>query len=224
MRRRNAQIALTLVTAVLGFLVVLQIRSQAGGSDLANRSAQDLTQLVANLNTRNDQLRGEVATLQRELGDLEAAQIRGDSSLGAVRTDLARVRAWAGLDAVTGAGIRLMVQGPVSAQGIEDLLNELRNAGAEAMTVGGVRVVTGSVVDGPPGALAIEGHGLADPIEIDAIGPSEVLTGSLTRTGGIIAQLSATQPSVVVQVTPVDRVDLPATTRNLTPANGTPRL
>jgi uncharacterized protein YlxW (UPF0749 family) len=224
MRRRNAQLAITIVTAVLGFLVVLQIRSQAGSSDLANRSAQDLTQLVANLNTRNDQLRGEVATLQRELGDLQSAQARGDSSIGAVRADLARVRAWAGLDAVTGAGIRIGVQGPITAQGVEDLLNELRNAGAEAITVGGLRVVTGSVVDGVSGGLSLEGHGLADPLEIDAIGSAEVLTGTLTRAGGIIAQLSATQPDVVVQVTPVDRVDLPATARDLTPAHATPRL
>ena len=73
MRRLSAQIALTAVAIALGLLVVLQIRSQAGASDLANRSAQDLTVLVANLNTRNDQLRTEIAALEGELGDFQSA-------------------------------------------------------------------------------------------------------------------------------------------------------
>ena len=62
------------------------------------------------------------------------------------------------------------------------------------------------------------------PFEIRAIGSREGLTGSLTRIGGIVAQLSATYPSAVVTVTPVDALVLPATTRSLQPAYGTPRL
>ena len=52
-----------------------------------------------------------------------------------------------------------------------------------------------------------------DPFEIAAIGPPDKLTGSLTRSGGIIAQLAATQPDVIVEVTPVDASSVPATDR-----------
>jgi uncharacterized protein YlxW (UPF0749 family) len=65
---------------------------------------------------------------------------------------------------------------------------------------------------------------LGDPFEIVAIGAPDKLTGSLTRSGGIIAQLAATQPDVIVEVTPVDRVDVPATDRDLVPADGAPLL
>jgi len=50
------------------------------------------------------------------------------------------------------------------------------------------------------------------------------LTGSLTRSGGIIAQLAATHPDVVVEVTPADAISIPATQRNLVPTAGRPRL
>ena len=72
-----------------------------------------------------------------------------------------------------------------------------------------VRVVSGSVVAGPPGAISIEDTALGDPFEIDAIGNAATLTGSLTRAGGIVARLKATFPEVEITVTPVDRLELP---------------
>jgi uncharacterized protein YlxW (UPF0749 family) len=108
--------------------------------------------------------------------------------------------------------------------GVEELINELRNAGAEAIAVGDVRVVTGVVVLGGRGGAQIDGTILGDSFEVEAIGAPDKLTGSLTRSGGVIAQLAATQQDVVVTVTPVDRIELPATTRTLVPAHGRPRL
>ena len=84
--------------------------------------------------------------------------------------------------------------------------------------------MTGVVVTGAPGAAQVDGVALGDAFDLDAIGAPDKLTGSLTRSGGVIAQLAATQPDVVVTVTPVDRLELPATTRTLVPAHGHPRL
>ena len=110
MRNRRSQIAVAAVALVLGFLVVTQVRSQAGGTGLEDRSAQDLTLLVANLNTRNDQLRGEVADLGRQLDSIAAAQARGDTSAGQLRADLVHVRIWAGVDPAEGQGVRVMLR------------------------------------------------------------------------------------------------------------------
>jgi uncharacterized protein YlxW (UPF0749 family) len=107
---------------------------------------------------------------------------------------------------------------------VEDLLNELRNAGAEAISVDGVRVVTGAVVAGAPGGLSVEDHAIGDSFEIRAIGSPQILTGTLTRTGGVIAQVAATYPGAELTVTPVMQQTLPATNRSLVPAHGQPRL
>lgn len=224
MRRRSAQLSLAAVAFVLGLLVVAQLRSGAGSAGLEARSAQELTALVANLTTRNEQLRREVATLEREVAELTSAAARGESSVDRLRTDLARLRLWAGLDPVVGPGVRITISGPISGAGVEDLLNELRNAGAEAIAVGGIRVVPGSVVAGPAGALTIEGTRLGDPFEVEAIGSPETLTGSLTRMGGIVAQLSVRFPEAIVTVTPIERLRLPATERDLRPIHGQPTL
>jgi uncharacterized protein YlxW (UPF0749 family) len=223
MRRRRSQLTIAAVAFALGLLVVVQLRSQAGDTGLAQLSAQDLTVLVANLNDRNDDLRTEAASLDRELSTLVQNRSRGDVSVDEISADLERVRAYAGLDPVAGPGVRISIDGPIDGPSVEELINELRNAGAEAIAVGTMRVVTGVVVTGGPGAAAIDGVRLKDGFEVAAIGAPDKLTGSLTRSGGVIAQLAATQPDVVVTVTPVDHLELAATTRTLVPAHGHPR-
>lgn len=212
------------VAFALGLLVVIQLRAQAGNAGFAQLSSQDLTVLVANLNARNDQLRREVSSLEVELAALNQNRARGDESLDELRTDLRRVRAYAGLDPVGGPGVTISINGPIDGSGVEELINELRNAGAEAIAVGDVRIVTGVVVTGAPGAASIGGGRLGDVFELSAIGAPDKLTGSLTRSGGVIAQLAATEPDVSVTVTPVDRIELQATTRVLVPVHGRPRL
>jgi uncharacterized protein YlxW (UPF0749 family) len=181
--RLSAQVAIAAVAVILGFLVVLQIRAQGSGNELAARSAQELTLIVANLNERNDQLRTEIATLEGELRELESAKSRGESSLGELGRDLRRLRAWTGQDPVTGPGVRVTVVGPIGGEGVMDLINELRNAGAEAIAIEDVRVVSGTVVAGPEGGISVQDSLLDDPFTIEAIGSPETLTGSLSRAG-----------------------------------------
>ena len=224
MRRMRNQLTIAAVAFVLGLLVVTQLRAQASGAGLGGMSSQDLTVFVANLNAGIDQRRQEIAALERDLATLTANQDRGVVSLGQVRDELSSIRAYAGLEAVVGPGVSVTVDGPIDGPTLEDLINELRGAGAEAIAVDGIRVVAGSAVTGGPGEVEIEGSRLDDPFEVSAIGGAETLTGSLTRSGGIVAQVAATSPEVSLIVTPVERLELPATERNLVPEHGSPRL
>ena len=92
--------------------------------------------LVANLNARNDQLRREISTLEDELAALNQNRSRGEESIDELRADLRRVRAYAGLDPVGGPGVTISISGPIDGSGVEELINELRNAGAEAIGAG----------------------------------------------------------------------------------------
>ena len=225
MNRRRNQLSLAIVAFLLGALVVVQLRSQAAGNGLDTLTTTELTVLVGNLNTRNDQLRAEIATTQAELAALQASDARGDTSVGQLQVDLARVRAWTGLDPVVGPGVRITVTGGLDAGSVEDLVNELRNAGAEAIAVDDVRVEPNSIVDGPVGGLLIESTHLGDPFEVSAIGNPEQphrepdpgrrdhRPAGGDGSGG-----------------PADRhagryaLRLPATTQDLIPAHGKPRL
>jgi len=219
------QLTIAAVAFVLGLLVVVQLRSQTGGSALQALSTADLTTLVANLNDQNDRLRTEVGSLQTQLDELQANRATGATSVDEIATDLARIRAWSGLDPVSGRGATISVSGQLDAGAVSDLLNELRNAGAEAVAIQDIRVIARTTITGAPGALDVDGYRLPNPFVVEVIGTPETLVGSLTRPGGIIAQLSATDPGATIEVTPVDKpMLLPATRRSLVPDHGHPRL
>jgi uncharacterized protein YlxW (UPF0749 family) len=224
MHRRRHQVTVTAVAFLLGILVVVQLRSQQATPGLAGLSSQELTVLIANLSTRNDQLRAEVRSLEGEVATLATNLSRGATSVDQLQGDLSRLRAWGGMEAVHGPGVTITVAGPIPGFAVEDVINELRNAGAEAIAVGDTRSVPGAIVWGAPGELVIDGMSLPPTFEIRAIGNSQILTASLVRVGGVITQLAATQPEVQLLVTPLERMELPATRRSLVPEHGRPRL
>jgi uncharacterized protein YlxW (UPF0749 family) len=223
-RARREHLAIGVVLAVLGILVVGQLRGQSGSDALAELSAQELTVLVANLNDQNDRLRDEVATIERQKEALTTTKGRGDSALDQLRADLGRIRGWSGVTGLIGPGISVTVRGPIGGDGVEDLLNEIRNAGAEAIVINDVRLVPGIVVTGEPGAVTLGDRPLGEAFEIRAIGSPQILTGTLTRGGGIIAQLATAYPDVKISVTPLEDVRIAPTDRNLTPTHGRPVL
>ena len=221
---RRDQWVIAGVTLILGILVVGQLRGQAGVPGLAGLSAQEMGVLIANLNARNESLRNEIATLERQATDLTAARNSGEGAVEQLRSDLSRIRAWSGLTGLTGSGVTITVRGLIGGDGVEDLVNELRNAGAEAISVEDIRLVPGIVVAVPPGRLSIENTALGEVFTIRAIGSSQILTGTLTRGGGVIAQLATTYPDAQITVTPGEAVAVPATTRTLVPISGRPSL
>jgi uncharacterized protein YlxW (UPF0749 family) len=221
----RSQLTVAAVAAILGLLIVVQLRGQTGGSELQSKSAQELTSIVANQNTENDRLRAEVSTLQNQLGELQIDRATGATSVDQLESDLGRIRAWAGLDPIAGHGVQITISGEITAAAVDDLFNELRNAGAEAIAIDDLRVIARTAVSGVPGSLDVDGYLLRDPLTIRAIGRPETLVGSLTRVGGIIAQLSATNPAASVDVKPINQpMTLPASKRDLVPAHGHPAL
>ena len=64
---------------------------------------------MANITTRNNQLREEVATLQRQRDAIATAVQRGDTSAAQIRSDLTRILGWSGAvgrDRLRGPGHR----------------------------------------------------------------------------------------------------------------------
>ena len=222
--RATGRVALTFVLLLLGFLVVVQLRSQAASDGLNNLTVQELGELVGNLTTRNGQLRQEVSNLERQRDGVANAVERGDTSAAQIRSDLGRVLAWSGTLGVSGTGVRVTVTGSLPGAAVEEVLNELRNAGAEAISIGSIRIVPGVVVSGPGGALMVAGVPLPDTVDILAVGQPDILAGSLTRSGGPIAQLAARYPDTLINVSAVDLLEIPPTNRDLAPRLGHPRL
>jgi len=216
MSARAAQFSLTAVVLLLGFLLVTQLRSQARPTELSSLSAQDLSTLIETLSDRNRQLRSAVADAREQLREYTAAESQGQSALDVSREDLLRITAFGGLEAVQGQGIVVTVDGQLDSIAVNDLLNELRNAGAEAIAVDSVRITARSVCVQAPLTLQIDGTKVGKQFTMRAVGDPEGLLAALQRPGGIISQLQLFV-SATIDVQQTGQVTIPASQVDLAP-------
>ena len=86
----------------------------------------------------------------------------------------------------------------VHAGDLVELVNDLRNAGAEAISINGQRIINSTAIYCAGNVIKVNGEKISSPIEIKAIGSPELLYGSITRPAGYIELLE--QTGVIVDV------------------------
>ncbi len=219
MRGRVAKASLFAVALLIGMLGVGQLRSQERPTQINSLSAPELSTLIETLTRRNRELRTGLTDIREQLRAYRAAGSQGQSALDVSREDLRRITAFGGLAAVEGQGIVLTVDGDLDAIALNDLINELRNAGAEAIAVDEVRITALSVAEQGPLTLRIDGVNIGRHFVLRAIGSPDGLTTAIQRPGGIISQLKLVVLATI-DLFPAGSVRLPATQLSLAPATG----
>jgi uncharacterized protein YlxW (UPF0749 family) len=216
MTRNTAHVSLFAVGLLVGLLLIGQLRSQARPTEISSLSAPELSQLIETLSSQNAELRTALSDQRDTLREYQAAGPVGQSALDVGSEDLRRIAAFGGLAPVSGDGITLSVEGDLDAIALNDLLNELRNAGAEALAVDDIRITHRSVAVQGPTSLLVDEMPVGRRFVVRAVGHPEGLLSTLERPGGIIAQLEQfINASIVASQT--DDMELPATRTDLTP-------
>lgn len=213
-------ISLAIFAVLIGIVLVAQFRSQARPTELTSLPVAELSTRIQTLSDGNAQIRAALAEQRDLLAEYQAAGAQGFSALDVSREELRRIRAFSGLSAVEGQGIIVRVSGSLDAIAVNDLINELRNAGAEAIAVDSTRITASSVVVQGAGALEIDGAPMDRTFTLLAIGDPDGLIAALERPGGIVTQLEQFV-SATITVSPAATLQVPATTRNLTPEAAT---
>ena len=221
MKGRVAQATLFAVAMLIGLLGVGQLNSQARPIEISRLSATELSTLIETLTARNRELRSGLADIREQLRQYEVSGTQGESALQVSREDLRRITAFGGLAAVDGQGIVMDVDGDLDAIALNDLVNELRNAGAEAIAVDGVRITARSVAIEGPRAMELDGVEVGGKFRLRAIGSPEGLRGAMERPGGIISQLELFIKATI-QIRQAESVRLPASAISLLPVVGKP--
>ena len=213
---RAAQLSLFAVALVIGMLLVGQLRSQARPIALSSLSAQELSALIESLSARNVELGDALADLREQIRSYELAEVQGQSARDITQAELDRVEAFGGLRAVEGQGVIVTMEGSFDATAINDVIYELRGAGAEAIAVEDVRITARSVATAGTQAIEIDGVPLGATVEMRAIGSPEGLRSALLRPGGILTLL---EQSIGAQfeIRASTEIVVPATERELAP-------
>lgn len=190
---RAMHVLLLVICLVLGFALVTQVRAQRS-DPLDSLSQDDLVVLLSELNSQEDSLRKERSSLQSQVAELESAASEQEAAAEAARKADEQARINAGTVAVHGPGVLMRVSddsGALSATEFVMTLGELRNAGAEAIELNGVRLSTRSAFTSQDGVISVDGTAISSPYDWRIIGDAQTISTALEIQAGSAAQMRA---------------------------------
>ncbi len=221
--QNRGELAVMAVCVVVGFLLAAQLRGVqlAGAADATNASRLETLQSLYNdVVEERDGLTEQVGQLQSELELYRQQAASGDEGSEALKTELEQMEITAGLTDVEGPGVTVVLEDSTQANvtgdeadylihdnDIMSVINELRSAGAEAISLNGERILATSEVRCTGAVVTVNGRRYAAPYVIFAIGDPDTLYSALTMRNGVVDILS--QWGITVKVTASDQLLIP---------------
>jgi len=184
-RQKLASLGLVaLVALATGFVVADQLRTQLLTPSNQVARYQALVRSVQELESTNAESRRQIAELRAAIDALEVDAAGRSSTTQSLRREVADLRARAGLIAMHGPGVEVVlrngVAGPgattsgghlVNFQDVQDVVNLLFTYGAEGIAVNGRRLTPLTAFSGSEGQIVIDqGTPLSSPITVAAVG------------------------------------------------------
>lgn len=156
-------------------------------------------------------LHEEVTKLRDENTKLQGLVAEGGKGTSALNESLQDTKLFAGLTEVTGPGITVELRdskkslenfldpggGVIHDTDVLKIVNELWNAGAEAISVNGKRVGPRSNFRCVGSTILIDSVRIAPPIRIEAIGDPQTLAGAMNMPGGPVEEIRIGDPNMV---------------------------
>lgn len=184
----KGKILVAAVFMVLGFMLSVQYRTTEMQKTIRLERVEDLSERLKVMESENKKLLDELEELRRH------------GSEPAVKSELERLHIMAGATDVTGPGIEVVLDDSNIAKKTrenpnlyiihdEDLmrvLNELRAAGAEAISINDQRIVAMSEIRCAGPTVSVNNVRSAPPYVIKAIGQPETLMSALRIRGGVV--------------------------------------
>jgi uncharacterized protein YlxW (UPF0749 family) len=173
--RSGRAIEIWLIALLVALVATIQIRSQVEVErSLVGTDSTTLAFLIDDLHRANDMLSGQTTDLDRQKTALQSGGTSAaDQELSA---EADRLRAIEGLVPVHGPGIVIVIDASgLKALDLEDAINNLAAAGAEAIEVNDRRVAMGVAILQTQEGVTIDGAVVRPPWTISVIGDANRL-------------------------------------------------
>jgi len=227
---------ITIIAMVSGILIVGLFRtSKATQEATANNKTDNLISIIEQLENEITSLEETIANLHEQINTIQEEQVKGEAlfeNLNAYRENL---RMQTGLTPLEGPGIKVTLDdNPKGAEAaktsdvltynpenyiIHDknvlyLVNDLKNSGAEAISINNQRIVSTSNIRCVGTVILVNSTRMAPPYEITAIGdPEQLEQGVLNGQEYNFLKMK----DFPVKIEKLEKVEVPAYKGNYTP-------
>lgn len=222
MKLKNWEVSVALVSVILGMLLAVQFQTQQSITEaVPTRRVEELVTMLKEAKAAKLASEQRINQLKNQL---EGNQPEERANISA---KLNQVRLWAGMDPMSGPGIivtlndngeqsNLVSNNNLNVVQDEDLLrtvNELKAAGAEAISLNGQRIVATSEIRWAGSHILVNNTSISSPYEIKVIGNTERLESALKLKNGIVDTLSVW--GIQIKISHQNVVSVPAYRGNL---------
>lgn len=196
-------IMISLVLFIFSFIIAAQLNT-VGNTDIISTGMRE-AELLAELQKANDKyetLKKQYDESQAIVEEYKSSASTNDTLIASMKTSLEHAKLLAGLTNVKGEGVVVIVKdstdtnisieaGLVHDTDIMSIVNELKAAGAEAISVNGQRILSTTAIRCVGPTIQINGTKVASPFHIKAIGNAKYLESALNIKGGVADSLKS---------------------------------
>ena len=205
MNKKSISLVLGIMCFILTYGISVQIKTVSGtGTAVATTASEnELRDAVLKAKEKYDNLYEELEKIESQLEVERTNSTQNNTGLTELENTIKEGNKILGLSEVTGQGIIITVNDNqqilsnnvldpnwyiVHDTDLINIVNALKNTGAEAISINNQRIVTTSAIECDGNIVIINGEKIAAPFEIKAIGLPESLIG-VARFGGYVDQL-----------------------------------
>ncbi|HET6743904.1 MAG TPA: DUF881 domain-containing protein [Kribbella sp.] len=218
--RSRHRVMLVVAAAVLGFLLAVAAAQNYRSAPAAEKQRNELIDRVNQADGRLTDLRNHQSQLADEVRRLQASGLSNDSAGTALQQKLDDLELQTGAIAVTGPGIKAVIDDAKNADDkegrlldvdLQQLVNGLWTAGAEAISVNGHRLTSLTAIRGAGSAITVDYSSLTPPYTVLAIGDTATIPARFAQSsGGQWVQYLVSNFDVRMTITTEDSLLVPA--------------
>ncbi|MFY1584554.1 DUF881 domain-containing protein [Micromonospora sp. WMMD734] len=203
-----AGVMIAALLALLGFTLVVQLKTTSTDPTLAATRQEDLVRIFSDLDSREKRLQQDIEGLEDSQRQLRSGEQGRQAALEEATKRADELGILAGTLPARGPGLAVRFEPggkPIRADRVLDAVQELRGAGAEAMQISGgdrasARIIASTYfLDGAGDVLVVDGRPLTGPYTITVIGDPETMRTALNIPGGVAASVRGDGGNVSVE-------------------------
>lgn len=197
MRKVSSQISIAVVCGILGFMLAYQFKAlmkQDNAFNLSNKNSTDVTVEIEQYKKEKDELNSKINTLENQIKNYEEVAAGKSDATKNLLKEVEDSRILTGSTDVTGSGIVIYLTPNNALFGNDNLndhitdkhlvylVNELRFAGAEAISINDIRIVSRTGIRSAGNYILINDEKISpsSKIVIQAIGDEKLLNSAMS--------------------------------------------
>lgn len=208
MKKISTPIIFGILCLILSFAITVQLKVTNTSESTSSKAkiVDKLKDEIIILNDENKKLTSKLQNTTNNLEKIRDEAAENDSSSIEKSKLIKKYITVIGYTDVYGEGVSIEYT-PTQDQyeadiatDLRDIVNELKNAGIEAISINGQRLINTSSIEMVKNKIEINSVKITSPYVIDVIGNSEMINNGLIRPGGTIENIRSTGVKINIKV------------------------